>query len=258
MTRERGAHSQSAQRPRSTPHRARAFDARPSSTTVTADTIPLCLIEDNRLLRDCLMSICADHGLHVVATARCRGEAVRQVTSFKPDLVLVDAELGEDDSVQVVEEVRKVSPEIKVVVMHPGDDAENVVDHVRAGATGFILKDASDTEIATALRSVAEGEHVLPLRMTGALFSHVAARPAMSRRTGPDGAPHLTERQRGIVALIADGLSNKEIADRLNIAGHTVKSHVHQILVKLALHSRLAIAAFVHANGGLESAPMWR
>jgi len=117
---------------------------------------------------------------------------------------------------------------------------------VEAGAAGFILKSATVKEFLGTVRSVAQGEKILPPSLTGSLFSHVIENALKKGKGKLVNAVRMTKREREIIALIADGLSNKEIAQKLNIATHTVKSHVHNIMEKLALHTRLQIAKFSH------------
>jgi len=218
-----------------------------------ANNVPVFLIEDNRLLRDGLTAMLGAQGLKVIATARSGGEALRQVTRLKPQLVLLDSALGDRDSLRLVEAVKKVSPDIKVIVMHLLPTHEDVVAYVRAGVSGFIMKDASVAEFVATIRSVADGASVLPRLMAGTLFSHVAAMALARGRNGQKAVSRMTKRELEVTSLIANGLGNREIAGRLNIAAHTVKSHVHNILEKLALHTRLEVAAYAHANNGRET-----
>jgi DNA-binding NarL/FixJ family response regulator len=120
---------------------------------------------------------------------------------------------------------------------------EDVIGFIKAGASGFIVKDATIDDFVRTIRSVAEGADVVPPSLTATLLSHIVDQ-AVSRSTEAVlEAVSMTKREREITSLIAEGMSNKEIAQRLNIATYTVKSHVHNILEKLALHSRLQIAA---------------
>lgn len=220
------------------------------------NAVPVFLIEDNRLLRDGLTAMLGAQGLKVIATARSGGEALRQVTRLKPELVLLDSALGDRDSLRLVEAVKKVSPDIKVIVMHLLPAHEDVVAFVRAGVSGFIMKDASVAEFVATIRAVADGASVLPPIMTGTLFSHVAAQVLTRGKRRMKDAMRMTVREKEVTGLISEGLGNKEIAGRLGIAAHTVKSHVHNILEKLALHTRLEVAAYAHANnGGRPAAP---
>ncbi|MEO7964765.1 MAG: response regulator transcription factor, partial [Gemmatimonadaceae bacterium] len=123
-------------------------------------------------------------------------------------------------------------------------------DYVRAGASGFIMKDTSFEDFFTTIRTVAGGEQVLPPALTNSLFLQIARRATTgaSKARALDSV-RLTNRERQVIDLLGEGLSNKEIAQRLHIAVHTVKSHVHNVLEKLALHSRLEVAAFTHSSG---------
>ena len=209
-------------------------------------SLPVVLIDDNRLVRDGLSALLSAQGLSVVATARSGQEAMRQVARVKPQLVLLDSALGDREGSQFVQEIRRNFPDIKVIVMGLLPAHDEFVEFVKAGVAGFILKDATiDVFIATIL-AVANGQSVLPPLMTGTLFSHVAAQARARGRRGAKAAVRMTARERQVIGLIADGLSNKEIADRLHVATHTVKSHVHNILEKLTLHTRLEVAAYAH------------
>jgi len=227
-----------------------APSAKNSAAGIGANGVPVFLVEDNRLLRDGLTAMLGAQDLKVIATARSGDEALRQVARLKPQLVLLDSALGDRDSLRLVEAVRKLSPKIKVIVMHLLPAHEDVVALVRAGVSGFIMKDASVEEFVATIRSVADGVSVLPPLMTGTLFSHVAAQVATRGKRGVGAALRMTTREREVTALIAEGLGNKAIAGRLSIAAHTVKSHVHNILEKLALHTRLEVSAYAHANRG--------
>jgi DNA-binding NarL/FixJ family response regulator len=215
---------------------------------VSASSVPVFLIEDNRLLRDGLAAMLGAQGLKVIATARSGGEALRQVTRFKPSIVLLDSAIGDRDSLTLVEAVRKVSPDIKVIVMHLLAGHEDIVAFVRAGVSGFIMKDASVAEFVATIRSVADGHSVLPPLMATTLFSHVALQAVSRGKHSAKAAVRMTARERQVIGSIAEGLSNKEIAVRLGVATHTVKSHVHNILEKLALHTRLEVAAYAHTD----------
>ena len=164
----------------------------------------------------------------------------------KPQVILLDVGLWDDDSLRVAETVRKESPESKVIIMDLLPLHEDIVDFVNAGVSGFILKDATLEDLVTTIRSVAEGAHVLPPAMTSSLFSQIAKDAVVRGRAAAMESVRMTTREREVTGLIGEGLSNKEIATRLNIATHTVKSHVRNVMEKLALHTRLQIAAYSH------------
>jgi len=221
-----------------------------SSLRAMARSVPVFLIEDNRLLRDGLSAMLSVQGLSVVATARSGEEALREVARVKPQLVLLDSALEDRDGAQFVTEVRQALPDVKVIVMGLLPAHEDFVEFVKAGVAGFILKDATIEVFVASILAVADGVSVLPSMMTSTLFSHVAAQALARGRRGAKAAVRMTARERQVIESIADGLSNREIADRLHIATHTVKSHVHNILEKLALHTRLEVALYAHDQGG--------
>jgi two-component system, NarL family, nitrate/nitrite response regulator NarL len=212
-----------------------------------AKRILVLVIEDNRLVRDGLAALLGGHpDLKVVAAVESANTGLAQMRETKPDIVLVDAALGNGDSHRLVRDLRKEAPETRVIVMDLLPVQEDVIEFVRAGANGFIVKDATIDDFVKTIRSVSNGADVVPQSLTGTLLSHIADQ-ALSRK-GPAvlQAVRMTKRERQITDLIAEGMSNKEIAQRLNIALYTVKSHVHNILEKLALHTRLQIAAHAH------------
>lgn len=207
------------------------------------------VIEDNRVLRDGLtIMLNGQADLRVVATIGSGNNVLLKALETKPQIILLDVGLKNLDELSIVESVRKNLPEAKVIGMGFIPSQSDIVEFVSAGASGFILKDATVREFLGTIRSVAQGAKVLPPSLTDSLFSHVVDLALTKRNGKQTNAVRMTKREREIIAVIADGLSNKEIAQRLNIATHTVKSHVHNIMEKLALHSRLQIAKFIHED----------
>jgi DNA-binding NarL/FixJ family response regulator len=208
------------------------------------------LIEDNRLLREGIAAMLDVHpDFEVVAMAE-EGDAVdRLVASNRlPDIVLLDLALEKADSIRLMSTIHDRMPSARIIAMDILPDQTDVVEIVKAGASGFILKSASVQEYVDAIRAVARGENVLPAVLTASLFTQIVDTAFESNQGGLESAIRLTQREREVVNLIAEGLSNKEIAASLHIATHTVKSHVHNILEKLALRSRLQIAAFARGK----------
>lgn len=188
------------------------------------------------------------HGdFEVVAVAE-DGDTIQQLeqSGKPPDVVLLDLGLEKTNSLQLMALLRQELPAVRIIAMDILPDQIDVVEFVEAGASGFILKSASLADYVATIQAVANGEKVLPAVLTASLFTQIVETALTSGKGIPDSAIRLTSREKEIVDLIAEGLSNKAIAARLHIATHTVKSHVHNILEKLTLHSRLQIAAFVH------------
>lgn len=212
--------------------------------------IAVLLIEDNRLLRDAIAQLLASQPDVALVGAAASGEAaLRESRDKTTHVVLVDLGLKDDDSVRLVRELKKATPDVRVIAMDLFPVHEDVVELVEAGVSGFILKDATPADFMNTIRAVAGGSHVLPPPLTDSLFSQIARQAAGRGTRAVIDAVRLTQRERQVIDLIGEGLSNKEIAHRLHIATHTVKSHVHNILEKLALHTRLQIAAFARAEG---------
>ncbi len=189
-------------------------------------------------------------GFHVLAASADAAEALKKVREAKPDIVLVDFGLEDHDSLSLTATVHAEVPEARVIVMGLLPLQEDVADYVRAGASGFIMKDASFDDFFATIRAVAGGAQVLPSQLTNSLFSQIALNAVGRKEPHLLDAVRLTTREKQVIDLLGEGLSNKEIANRLHIAVHTVKSHVHNVLEKLALHSRLEVAAFSHSLGG--------
>ena len=207
--------------------------------------ISVALIEDNRLVREGMTAMLNQTEDFEVVAAGPSGDPAL-LRDIKPQVILLDVGLWDDDSLRVAETVKKESPESKVIIMDLLSVHEDIVEFVNAGVSGFILKDATFDDLVTTIRSVAEGAHVLPPAMTSSLFSQIAKEAIVRGRAAAMESVRMTSREREVTGLIGEGLSNKEIATRLNIATHTVKSHVRNVMEKLALHTRLQIAAYAH------------
>jgi DNA-binding NarL/FixJ family response regulator len=161
-----------------------------------------------------------------------------------PRVLLLDVGLGDDESVRVVSGLVKQMPDTKIIAMDLLPVAEEILELVNAGVSGVVMKDASFDEFVATVRAVAVGAKVSLPRMPESLLAQIAkeARGRTGREVLED--VRMTPREREVIELIGEGLSNKEIAQRLNIASHTVKSHVRNVMEKLALHTRLQIAAY--------------
>ena len=209
--------------------------------------ISVALIEDNRLVREGISALLNQlPDMRVVASESSDNSSM--LRDLRPDVVLLDLGLRNGDSLRVAEGVKQEFPKSKVIVMDLLPVHEDIVEYVNVGVSGFIMKDATLDDLARTIRSVAGGAHVLPPQMTSTLFSQIARDAVEKNRPDMMEAVRMTPREREVIGLIAEGLSNKEIAGRLRIATHTVKSHVRNIMEKLALHTRLQIAAYVHRD----------
>ena len=236
---------------RSKPSNKRTVPAGPGPASIS-----LVLIDDNRLLREGIAALIhTQPGFKVLAAFADVEEALKKVREAKPDVVLLDFGLEDHDSVSLTATVHDEVPAARVIVMGLLPIQEDVADFVRAGASGFIMKDASFDDFFATIRAVAGGGEVLPAALTNTLFAQIARNLPMDSRARTLESVRLTNRERQVIDLLSEGLSNKEIALRLHIAVHTVKSHVHNVLEKLALRSRLEVVAFTHGSGGKKKLP---
>ncbi len=208
--------------------------------------IRILLIEDNRLLREGIAAMLnAQSDLEVVARSE-DGDALRELKGMKktPDVILLDLGLEKTNSLKLMIVLREELPTARIIAMDIFPEQLDIVEFVKAGGSGFILKDASPNDYVKTIRAVVTGKKVLPPALTNSLFTQIVD-SALKTGNIPSTSIQLTAREREIVALISEGLSNKDIAERLHIATYTVKSHIHNILEKLTLNTRLQIAAFI-------------
>jgi two-component system, NarL family, nitrate/nitrite response regulator NarL len=213
--------------------------------------IRILLIEDNRLLREGIATMLEKQGEFEVVARSEDGDSVRQLKGMKkpPDVILLDLGLEKANSLTLMSMLQKELSAAKVIAMDILPDHVDIVEFVKAGGHGFILKNAPITDWVKTIKTVVSGEKVLPPILTNSLFTQIIESALNIGEELPADSIQFTHREREVVNLIAEGLSNKEIAESLHIATYTVKSHVHNILEKLTLNTRLQIAAFARKEG---------
>jgi len=216
--------------------------------------IRLLLIEDNRLLRDGIFSILKPHKDILIISASGDGKhTLVKIKQLKPNVVLLDLGLRSQNSLHVVEIVKKDFPEAKIIVMDLAPVQADVLQYVKAGANGFILKDASLNDFLITIRTVNEGATVLPPLLIDSLFSQIIDNAIREGKSELKKAVKMTQRERDVIGLLSDGMSNKEIGQKIRISTYTVKSHIHNIMEKLALHTRLEIANYSYTDEALNT-----
>jgi two-component system, NarL family, nitrate/nitrite response regulator NarL len=208
------------------------------------------LIEDNRLLREGIAAMLSGQSEFEVIAVAEDGDAVSRLKGAKkpPDVVLLDLGLEKENSLRLMSVMREEVPTAKFIAMDIFPEQQDIVEFVKAGGSGFIVKNASSNDYIKTIKAVAAGSKVLPPALTNSLFTQIIESVLKAGNGIPNNSIQLTSREREIVALISEGMSNKEIAEHLHIATYTVKSHIHNILEKLALNTRLQIAAFVRRD----------
>ena len=222
----------------------------------TLKKIQILLIEDNRLLRDGIASMLKKQpDMHVVATIGNGENILVMMDKHKPNIVLLDLGLRNQNSLQIVKLSKQHFPKTKVIVMDLIPLQADVFEFVQAGVSGFILKDANIAEFFKTIRSVYQGAQVLPPHLTGSLFSQIVEHAVNGfKPSAIEESVRMTKRERQVIELISDGSTNKEIAQKLHLSTYTVKSHVHNILEKLALNTRVQIAKHANVSNAYKSA----
>ena len=206
-------------------------------------TIRVVLADDQALLRKGFRMILeAEEDLVVVGEAADGHDAVRLVTLYAPDVVLMDIRMPKTSGIEACRATKEVAPSAKIVMLTISDEEEDLFEAIRAGASGYLLKDIPLDEVAEAVRSVHGGQSLINPSMAGKLLSEFAT--LANRDTVEDRAPHvaapkLTDREMEVLKLVARGMNNRDIAKELFISENTVKNHVRNILEKLQIHSRM-------------------
>ena len=203
------------------------------------------LVDDHELVRQgvAAMLLNAD-GIEVVGEARTGREAIEATRRDLPDVVLMDVRMPDMDGLEATKKIKEERPRTAVIMVTMHDNPAYLRDAVRAGAAGYLLKDVSKEELVDAIRQVSTGGAFIESKLLRGMLSEM--KPA---GPVPSAAKNLTKREREILGLVAEGLSNREIADKLVLSPETVKSHVAAILEKLNVSDRTQAAIYAVRNG---------
>jgi len=210
---------------------------------VSGRIIKLLLADDHTIVRQGLKLILSAHpDMQVVAEASNGREAVELAAKLHPDIVLMDVAMPEVNGIEATRQMVAANTRIRILVLSMHKESMYVREILRAGARGYILKDAIDTELLTAIRSVANGDGYISPAVSGALLNDFRGATA-------DPIDLLSPREREVLQLIAEGKTNKEIATHLNLSVYTVDSHRGKIMEKLNLHSTGELVRFAMKHG---------
>ena len=213
-----------------------------------AKPLSILVIDDHVVARRAIVEVLrADLRCPVVAVSSDLDEVVRTVREMQPTAILVDCRLKDGETAHLARALHQTLPGARIVVTGLTEHT-HVAQFVAAGVRGFILKDAVPNAYIAIVRTVAEGGHTLPRRLTSTLFHEIVLDGLRAAKGTEPNVANLSRREKQVIELVGDDLSNKEIAARLSVSVHTIKSHMRHLLEKLQLRNRRHIAAFVRSG----------
>jgi DNA-binding NarL/FixJ family response regulator len=207
------------------------------------------VVDDHPMWREGVARDLGAAGYDVVATSGEGRQAVRIAAAARPDVVVLDLQLPDISGVEVIRGLAEALPGVRVLMLSASGEQQDVLDAVKAGATGYLLKSAGQAEFLDAVRRTAAGDTVFTPGLAGLVlgeYRRLAAEPAGA---ADDGAPRLTERETEVLRLVAKGLSYRQIAERLVLSHRTVQNHVQNTLGKLQLHNRVELTRYAIERG---------
>jgi two-component system, NarL family, response regulator DevR len=219
-------------------------------TDGSARPLTLLVVDDHEVVRQGLASMLDRRpGFQVVSEASTAAESIEMARRFQPDLVIMDVRLPDGSGIEACREIRAELPQTRVVMLTSYPDEEAVIAAIIAGASGYLLKQVRARDLVAALEAVGRGESLLDPAVTGKVLERMRRIAASDQ---PDELSALTQQERKILALVAEGKTNKQIAAEVFLSDKTVKNYVSSILSKLNLERRAQAAAYV---AGLKSHP---
>jgi len=210
-------------------------------------TVRVMVVDDHPMWREGVARDLTEAGYEIVAAVGDGAQAVRVGTSLRPDVVVLDLQLPDLSGVEVITALVATGSPIRILVLSASGEHQDVLDAVKAGATGYLLKSAARDEFLSAVQRTADGDAVFTPGLAGLVlgeYRRLAAAPATD-----SGAPRLTDRETEILRLVAKGLSYKQIAERLVLSPRTVQNHVQNTLGKLQLHNRVELVRYALEQG---------
>ncbi|MFJ9722599.1 response regulator [Streptomyces sp. NPDC101209] len=205
------------------------------------EPIRVFLLDDHEVVRRGVHDLLNDEpDISVVGEAATAEQALVRVPALRPHVAVLDVRLPDGDGVGVCRELRSRMPELSCLMLTSFDDEEALLDSIMAGASGYVLKQIQGSDLVSAVRTVASGQSLLDPSATTRLMARL--RHDQRQEEEPDALPGLTDREREILALIGEGLTNRQIGQRLFLAEKTVKNHISRLLAKLGVERRIQAA----------------
>jgi DNA-binding NarL/FixJ family response regulator len=212
--------------------------------------VTVMVVDDHPMWRENVARDLTEAGFDVTATAASGAEALARGRVVRPHVVVLDLQIPPPDGVQVTAELVAADPRVRVLILSASGEQADVLEAVKAGATGYLVKSASRAELVSAVRRVAEGDTVFTPGLAGlVLGEYRRLSDAGSIPAEADDTPRLTERETEVLRLVAKGMSYKQIAERLFLSHRTVQNHVQNTLRKLQLHNRVQLVRYAIEQG---------
>src|SRR2546426_8684325 len=209
------------------------------------EAIRVLIADDHALFRRGLnMVLESEEGIDVVAEAEDGQDAIAKSEEFAPDVVLMDVRMPRVSGIEATRTIRDVIPTAKILMLTVSDEEEDLYEAIKAGANGYLLKEISIEEVADAIRAVVQGQSLISPSMASKLLNEFNTLVKRADEKPRLQAPRLTTRELEVLKLVAQGMSNRDVAEALFIAENTVKNHVRNILEKLQLHSRMEAVVY--------------
>jgi len=212
--------------------------------------IRILLADDHHLFREGLAKILDGEGdFQVVGQAKDGLEAIIKAKELKPDLILMDVGMPVCDGLEATQRIKEELPDVTIVMLTVRDDSEKLFEAIRNGAQGYLLKSIRCQNMLSLLRGAVQGEAAITPALGGRMLEEFRRIDKLAAQSPAETHATLTVREQQVLVLVASGATNQEVADKLNLSIHTVKSHVRKILSKLQLTSRHEAASFARREG---------
>jgi DNA-binding NarL/FixJ family response regulator len=215
---------------------------------VESSAIRVMVVDDHPMWRDAVARDLGDAGFEVVATASDGRAALNRAPAARPDVVVLDLQIPAPNGVEVTAALVEADPTVRVLILSASGEQDDVLAAVKAGATGYLVKSASRSELVDAVSRVARGDTVFTPGLAGLVLGEYR-RLSDTPAAAADDTPRLTDRETEVLRLVAKGLSYKQIAERLGLSHRTVQNHVQNTLRKLQMHNRVQLARYAIEKG---------
>ncbi len=216
---------------------------------VSDEQIRVMVVDDHPMWRDAVERDLQAAGLDVVAVAADGHQAIARFPAARPQVVVLDLQIPGPNGVEVTASVLKSDPSARVLILSASGEQDDVLEAVKAGATGYLVKSASREELLDAVRRVARGDSVFTAGLAGLVLGEFRRLSDPAKSTDDPYQPELTERETEILKMVAKGLSYKQIAERLVLSHRTVQNHVQNTLRKLQMHNRVELTRYAIEQG---------